>query len=505
MKKLQNLALALIVILACSCKQGGKGELIGVQNRPSWQPIDPYGMVYIPSGTLHVGNTDQDVNFSHVQRPKAISIQGFYMDDTEITNNEYRQFVNWVRDSIVLAALDIYIEPEEDEGGSSSQKWIDWERRSEIDWSGQNPLPSSDEGGEGDQTVEDLSVTFKIVSGFDDKGKEKFESYSENIMIKREDGGIKQTLGNRRQLNTTALMFEYQWIDWNKAANEHWWNSDRNRNALLKAENERLKRERSNNSINKEISNKEVNLGYKDGKESKEYSRDIPSYLTTTSVNIFPDTLAWKRDFTYSYNEPMVRNYFWHPAFDDYPVVGIAWLQANAFCFWRTNLWNSWETVNSEDFRLPTEHEWEYAARGGLQGANYPWGTYYTRNAKGCFLANFKPGRGDYPSDGGLYTVRADAYFPNDYGLYNMAGNVAEWTSSAYDENSYRFMHDLQPDVRRDAIAGDMPAMKRKVIRGGSWKDIAYFIQTGTRHWEYQDSTKSYIGFRCVLTFLGRL
>ena len=121
-----------------------------------------------------------------------------------------------------------------------------------------------------------------------------------------------------------------------------------------------------------------------------------------------------------------------------------------------------------------------------------------------CILANFKPGRGDYPADGGMYTVKADGYFPNDYGLFNMSGNVAEWTSSAFFKNSYSFIHDLQPDIRFDAKAEDPTAWKRKVIRGGSWKDIMYYIQTGTRHWEFQDTTKSYIGFRCVLTFLGR-
>lgn len=119
-------------------------------------------------------------------------------------------------------------------------------------------------------------------------------------------------------------------------------------------------------------------------------------------------------------------------------------------------------------------------------------------------MANFKPGRGNYPEDGGFYTVKADAYFPNDYGLYNMSGNVAEWTSSAFHENSYSFIHDLNPDFRYDASDDDPEAQKRKVIRGGSWKDIAFFMQTGTRHWEFQDTTKSYIGFRCALTFLGR-
>jgi formylglycine-generating enzyme required for sulfatase activity len=85
-----------------------------------------------------------------------------------------------------------------------------------------------------------------------------------------------------------------------------------------------------------------------------------------------------------------------------------------------------------------------------------------------------------------------------------MAGNVAEWTSSAFFENSYAFMHDQNPDIRYDAEESDPATMKRKVIRGGSWKDISYYIQTGSRHWEFQDTAKSYVGFRCVIPFLGR-
>ena len=85
-----------------------------------------------------------------------------------------------------------------------------------------------------------------------------------------------------------------------------------------------------------------------------------------------------------------------------------------------------------------------------------------------------------------------------------MAGNVAEWTETAYYENAYSFMHDLNPDIRYDAKEDDPQTAKRKVIRGGSWKDVAFFLQTSTRSWEYQDTTKCYVGFRCVLTFLGR-
>src|SRR5260221_6984213 len=107
--------------------------------------------------------------------------------------------------------------------------------------------------------------------------------------------------------------------------------------------------------------------------------------------------------------------------------------------------------------------------------------------------------RGNYMDDGGVYTVKATSYWPNDYGLYCMAGNVSEWTSNAYDESAYSFTHDVSPDYEYEAKETDPPALKRKVIRGGSWKDVGYYLQTSTRSYEYQDSTKSYIGFRTVI------
>ena len=199
----------------------------------------------------------------------------------------------------------------------------------------------------------------------------------------------------------------------------------------------------------------------------------------------------------------MTKRYFSHPAFGNYPVVGVNWLQATAFCEWRTQYLNAFlekqNKATESDFRLPTESEWEYAARGGRSQSMFPWGNYYLRNKKGCLLANFKPGRGNYPEDGAFYTARADAYWPNDFGLYCMAGNVAEWTSSVYYEGAYNFQHDMNPDIRYNAKDSDPPRMKRKVIRGGSWKDVGYYLQTSTRTYEYQDTAKSYIGFRCVI------
>lgn len=388
---------------ACSTKE--TGQLIGAQDRPKYSGINPYGMEYIPSATFHIGQADQDIFNSYMQRPLAVSIVGFYMDDTEITNNEYRQFVEWVRDSVAHSTLDHFIE---DDLGNQV---IDWDY--EIDWT--------------DETLEDM-----FFSGDD-------------------------VFAGKREFDTREFVYQYDWKDWRKAASPQF-----------------------------------------KGKRTEIINRE--------EVSIYPDTLVWIRDFAYSYNEPFTRNYFWHPAFDDYPVVGVNWKMAKAFSSWRTNLWNQYrgDEPNTEDFRLPTEHEWEYAARGGHDLVPYPWGGYGLRNAKGCLLANFKPGRGNYPEDGGHYTVKSDAYFPNDYGLYNMSGNAAEWTESAFFENAHSIVHDNNPDIKYDAKDDDPAVYKRKVIRGGSWKDVAYYLQTGTRSWEYQDTTKSYVGFRCALTFLGR-
>lgn len=376
-QSLLNTLVVLLILTLMSCGSSYNGQLLGEQDRPKWTPEMPYGMIYVPTGTLHIGGSDQDVNNARVSQMKSISIVGFYMDDTEITNNEYRQFVNWVRDSIAHKLLDHIIVDE-----YTGKEYIDWKQK--INWK--------------DNEVRELL---------------------EPMFLPQDD-----PLGGG--LDPHKLIFEYVWVDWQTAANQP---GVRRENLLMEEE-----------------------------------------------TAIYPDTLVWIRDFSYSYNEPMARNYFAHPAFDDYPVVGVNWDKANAFTAWRTRFYNEYKKQIGQpmidDFRLPTEHEWEYAARGGKDLSPYPWGGPYIRNAKGCLLANFKPGRGNYPEDGGLYTVRADAYWPNDFGLYNMAGNVAEWTSSAFYENSYSFIHDLNPDIRYDANESESITMKRKVIRGGDRKSV---------------------------------
>lgn len=373
-----------------------------------------------------MGPSDQDVPYAQTAQAKSVSVQAFYMDQTEITNNEYRQFVYWVRDSLARRIL-------------------------------------------GEEVSEDY---FHMVDAFDQDLDPPQLNWDEPIYW--DEDAQREALDQmslpeherfyrRKRIDTRKLNFEYYRIDLRAAAQR---------------------------------SNREQGL------------KDRSVFIIKDIIGVYPDTLAWVHDFTYSFNEPMTRMYFWHPAYDNYPVVGVNWRQARAFCIWRSELLNSFLLSNGgtmvNDFRLPTESEWEYASRGGLDLSPYPWGGPYIRNSNGCFLANFKPMRGNYIDDGGFHTVVVTSYSPNEFGLYCMSGNVAEWTSNAYDESAYNFAHDLNQDYLYEAKDSDPPALKRKVIRGGSWKDVAYYLQTGTRTYEYQDTSKCYIGFRSVMTYLGR-
>lgn len=406
-----------ILLILSSCGGGNKGQLVGAMDRDKWYQADPYGMVFIPSGSYLMGPSDQDVPYAVVSQSRSVSIKAFYMDNTEITNNEYRQFVEWVRDSLAHRLIGGEHLIEEGEYGER----INW--KAKIKW---------DE----EENVETLAELFLPES-------ERFYK--------------------RKELDVRKLNFEYYWVDLKAAAQ-------------------------------------------RDNREQGKTDRSV--FIKKDLINVYPDTLAWIHDYTYSYNDPITKSYFWHPAYDDYPVVGVTWKQARAFCIWRTQLLDSYLITNGEtitqEYRLPTEAEWEYAARGGLDLSPYPWGGPYIRNSRGCFLGNFKPMRGNYLDDGGFYTVKVTSYWPNDYGLYCMAGNVSEWCTDAFEESAYNFTHDLNPYYEYDAKDSDPVALKRKVIRGGSWKDVGYYLQTGVRSYEYQDTAKCYVGFRCVMDFLGR-
>ena len=340
-----------LLICACICgmvitscgRVGGrndKGELVGVPGRKGWRMYLPIGMVYVPPGTFIMGQADEDVANTQISFNKQITVGGFFMDQTEITNNEYRQFV--------YAAV------------------------------------TGDEAGVGE--YEEGEAVLDPPEGYDVE-------------------------------------------------------------------------------------------------------------------DFYPDTTVWVRDFTHHLGDPLLVYYFSHPAFDDYPVVGVSWEAARFFCQWRTNHLNDYRADRGlfpmPNFRLPTEAEWEYAARGGRKLTKYPWGSPYISNKLGCFLANFKSGRGNYISDGYAYTAPVGKFFSNQFDLYDMSGNASEWCEDAFSEVSQVLVWDMNPVY----IDDDEP---RKVIRGGSWKDISYFLETGTRSFEHKDSARSSIGFRCAMTYLGR-
>ncbi|RVU23534.1 gliding motility protein [Sandaracinomonas limnophila] len=303
------------------------GEIVATE-RKGWSQPTPYGMVLVPSGSYMMGQADEDITHSAVNFNKRVTVSAFFMDDTEITNHEYRQFTNTLfKDSL-------------------------------------------------------------------------------------------QVLGEEK------ILSEY-----------------------------------------------------------------------------YPDTTVWKKDFTYHNGDPMLEYYFSSPAYDMYPVVGVSWTAAKYFCLWRSNMLNDYRKKQGmfmlPRFELPSESEWEWAARGGKIGAKYPWGGPYLTMCVGCELANFKPHRGNYDSDGYSYTAPANSYNPNEFGLYNMSGNVAEWCIDAYSDNVVAVSWDLNT-VNND------PENPKKVIRGGSWKDVGYYLETGTRAYELENQKRSYIGFRCMMRYLGR-
>ena len=335
------------------------------------------------------------------------------------------------------------------------------------------------------------------------------------------------------------------------------------------------------------------------------YGKDYPEMVTKA----LPDTLVWRNSM--SYNEPMVEIYFRHPAYSDYPVVGVSWLQANDYALWRSDRVNEMLLIEAgvleydpnqdkdnhfttdgylageytgvvangiqdnnpnntsgkrgakvEDgillpkYRLPTEAEWEYAALGLIgNSANesikdrkvYPWNSDGLRtqdkNYTGNFVANFKRGNGDYMgvagslNDGAAFPAPVVSYWPNDYGLYNMAGNVSEWVLDVYrplsfedfnDQNPFRgnadninykdgdFMSTIQTDWSNnenpdqnftsqmyDYGKTTLISDRSRVIKGGSWADGPYYLSPSVRRFQDEEKGSATVGFRCAMNMIG--
>ncbi len=440
-KKCKMLSFVILAITMVSCNKPA-GELVGVQTG-KFTEANPYGMVLVHGGSFMMGANTQSAIFEEPDNLVMVSVEPFWIDQTEITNSEYHQFVNWVRDSIaytllVNAGLTDYAVVPRDGDFDEDNFVINWKKK--IPWSSK------------DEEVRDALAPMFTADG---------------------------------TLNTNKIFYAYHWMDYEQAVlPQNRYNAARGGyrpSAIARIDTAWIDEE-----------------GHIQERTIDRVIREPKDFVSNRIIAIYPDTLVWARDFQYSFNDPLIRKYFSHPGYAEYPVVGVSWDQATAFCFWRTQFFNNHSSEDIQDYRLPTEAEWEYAARGGKKMAMYPWGNSYARSNDGCFFANFKPYRGSYIDDQGSTTMPVGSFRPNDFGLYDMAGNVSEWTATTYQTTNNSNTHDMNPTLIHYAHQDDPDYLMRKVVKGGSWKDISYFMQCGVRTFEYQDMARSYIGFRCV-------
>ena len=435
------------------------GEVTGQRSSATAEPI-PYGMVEVKRGFLKVGLSDNDSLWGTVVPEKEISVDGFWMDQTEVTNSMYRQFVEWVRDSIIRERLadpsyggDETFKIEVDKYGDPVTPHLNWAKA--IPWR----KPTEDQ----QRALESVYVTHPI------------------------DG--------TKMLDAKQMNFRYEVFDYEKAA-------------LRKYRLDPTERDLNTDHIvdldQVVMISKDTAYVDDDGRIVREtINRPLSSlydFVNTYIVPVYPDTTCWVNDFPNAHNEAYMKNYFQAAAYNDYPVVGVTWEQAQAFCAWRTEFLLRGlgpQARYIQRYRLPSEVEWEYAARG-TEGKPYPWEGEDMKSDKGCYFANFKPDRGNYTEDGNLITSRCGIYGANDNGLFDMAGNVAEWTNTVFTEAGVISMADVNPELRYDAALEDPYFLKRKSVRGGSWKDPVSLIRSAWRTYEYQNQPRSYIGFRCV-------
>lgn len=285
----------------------------------------------------------------------------------------------------------------------------------------------------------------------------------------------------------------------------------------------------------------------------KEFLFDMKKRVSKDSLDkLEPSEKVWRGAM--SFNDVYESYYFRFPGFNFYPVAGVSWTQANTYAEWRTDYVQK-QIVKSmkmdstltrsqliergvviAEFRLPTEAEWEYAAKAmiGTQyldenqeyGRIYPWDGRGVRNPyngrgkkggkQGDFLANFKRGRGDYAgiagnqtNDGEILPSNVYDMAPNDFGLYNMAGNMNEWVYDVYRPLSFQDADDLNP-LRKDGVYDEQENYgsallndSTRVYKGGSWRDVTYWLAPGARRFMHQDSSTNHIGFRCSMVSIG--
>ena len=333
------------VLLLTSCF-GGKettangGELTGASGKGFAEPA-PYGMVLIKRGHLRMGLETPDSLWGMQTPVRDISVEGFWMDDTEITNSEYRQFVNYVRDESYKI--------EEDKNGDPVKPHLNWKKSLPR-------KPNEDEL----RAIESVYITNPVTG--------------------------------EKMLDASQMNYRYEVYDYTEAAMRRNRLNPRERNLntdIAVDENEKVYISKDTAYIDDE------------GRIIRQtIERELSGpwdFLNTYIINVYPDTTCWVNDFPNADNETYMRNYFSNAAYNDYPVVGVTWEQANAFCAWRTEfllkgLGPAARYV--QRYRLPTEAEWEFAARGKDQN-EFPWTNEDVASGKGCFFANFKPDNGN--------------------------------------------------------------------------------------------------------------
>ena len=442
MKKIIVYITLAILVAACAPSSRHSGEVTGVGGT-AWNEPTPYGMVLISRGSYKMGPAEKDSIWGTQQEPRAVSIDAFWMDETEITNSKYKQFVFWVRDSIIRERLadpayggNEVFKIEEDREGNPIKPRLNWDKA--IPWRN----PNEDEA----RAIESV---YRI-----------------------------NPITGERQLDAAQMNYRYEIFDHTEAS--------KRKNRLDPARRD-LNTDHTPDYDEIVMISKDTAYIDEDGRIIREtITRPLGSefdFLNTYIVNIYPDTTVWVNDFENAYNEPYVRLYFSHAGYNDYPVVGVSWEQANAFCAWRTALLKGSVGRNAvviEPYRLPTEAEWEYAARGGTETPYFFTGNPKDFSDQG-FWRKFFDAKTDsigsyviYSKNSKNKTQEPDLVKANPFGLKNMLGNVMEYCADKYDPEAY---------AKSGSSATDPLVTEGTewVVRGGNYTSDAADLRCASR------------------------
>jgi len=520
----------------------------------------PPGMVYVKGGTTTI-NYDQSSTDTNSAR--KVSLTSFFMDKTEVTNQQYRQFVQWVVDSIAIVNYlkddQYFINESSDKSGSTTTSTTTTTTTTTTT----APVTTDSAGA---ATMPAMTDSSKLATG--------------------------TTPANDSPITKKR-------INWSKVDHDKIFNTKdegiKGKIAPMLDENGNIKKEMYVYTYKHVKHTSSVTHNSKDDKVVKE------------PVNVYPNENVWNQDLTNAQTDLFVENYFKAPPFDDYPVVGVTWMQAMAFCDWRSN--NARKYYNMPDYMnyyrlvytLPSEAQFVYAAQGyydmiysitntdtldtvnlfpvvvdtyatahperdinnnpitdsatlakmavqktedsltkvknGIKAdriakyeaahrraangnlylldyikmLNFLQNGYKTgnegtivdstpihRDVNGM-LSNFKQAEGDYWEDGAALTMPVMTFAPNEFGLYNMEGNVAEWVMDTYSPSAFSFVSDINPQLLYDADSTDADVMKRKVVRGGSFISNAKSLSPVYRDMELMNVSHCFLGFRCVM------